>query len=159
MSLNPFADMCSSGAKYMKVRELLSEGKPRTDIVKITGITLEELDAIELGKSGIVSDNNADDVALFDCFKLRISSIIQLLFLLAGIPKLLACCCKSLRLKNSKSFLLKFITFIFSHTPCIPTCVSNHCPAGRAASISNPPYFQKHKPRFRKKFTRFTLVS
>jgi len=51
MSLNPFANMCSSGAKYMKARELLNEGKSHEEITLITGVSFEELEAIELGKS------------------------------------------------------------------------------------------------------------
>jgi type-IV secretion system protein TraC len=61
MSLNPFANMCSSGAKYMKAKELLNEGKSKEAIVEITGVSLEELTAIEKGKSGAVSDVDKDD--------------------------------------------------------------------------------------------------
>jgi conjugal transfer ATP-binding protein TraC len=61
MSLNPFANMCSSGAKYMKAKELLDEGKTPEEVILITGVSLEELEAIELGKSGFGGESSAED--------------------------------------------------------------------------------------------------
>ena len=61
MSLNPFADMCSSGTKYMKAKELLNEGKSHADIMAVTGVSSEELEAIELGRSGIGSEDSTED--------------------------------------------------------------------------------------------------
>lgn len=61
MSLNPFANMCSSGAKYMRAKELLEEKKSIKEIIEITGITAEELQALELGKSGKLTDDEIDE--------------------------------------------------------------------------------------------------
>ena len=61
MSLNPFANMCNSGTKYVKAKELINSGIDEENIKKITGITSEELEAIKLGSIGIGGEAKSED--------------------------------------------------------------------------------------------------
>ncbi len=54
ISLNPFAALSNSGARYIKALKLLSSGLPLKEIMSITGLTEEKIQGLEqgIGQSG-----------------------------------------------------------------------------------------------------------
>ena len=56
ISLNPFAALCNSGAIFAKASDLLRKGETAQEISDITGLSVEEIEALAFGQSGAASE-------------------------------------------------------------------------------------------------------
>ena len=67
ISLNPFATLSNSGARYAKARALLKKGYPIAEVVTITGLTLEKIEALNLGmRSGKDPMKEMDSIEIIE---------------------------------------------------------------------------------------------
>ena len=72
ISLNPFASLSGSGARYAKALELLKMGKDAEEIVKITGLDIEKIEALDFGRKD--NTNEAKELDGIELLEIKSSS-------------------------------------------------------------------------------------
>lgn len=66
-SLNPFATIASSGAVYAKALEMLKKNFRNEEIANKTGLTIEKIEALDIGRSGASKDTmEADGIEILE---------------------------------------------------------------------------------------------
>ena len=62
LSLNPFANISTSGARFYKIKQLLQEGRSLDEIVRITGSSFEEIESVKHSQSNIKNDGSEIEI-------------------------------------------------------------------------------------------------